>query len=145
MKYVISFLEWTHQRLPVPTKLPLMFLNLVQVNWLLFILTYLICVLELNLSLYQYTICIIPVPKTSTVSCMNDLRPVALTSVAMMICERFVLNLQFAYSKHRTEDAILFSMDKLYSHLEYSKFSRVSARIYFLTSHLLLTLFSRIF
>ncbi|KAJ8023776.1 RNA-directed DNA polymerase from mobile element jockey [Holothuria leucospilota] len=35
--------------------------------------------------------CIIPVPKSSTVSCMDDLRPVALTSVVMKICERFVL------------------------------------------------------
>ncbi|KAJ8043709.1 hypothetical protein HOLleu_10919 [Holothuria leucospilota] len=31
--------------------------------------------------------CIIPVPQSSTVSCMNDLPPVALTSVVMKICE----------------------------------------------------------
>ena len=86
--------------------------------------------------------CIIPVPKSPTISCLNDLRPVALTSVAMKVCERFVLDflkglvsnyldpLQFAYCKGRsTEDALLFSLDKLYSHLERSKFGKVSARV----------------
>ena len=36
--------------------------------------------------------CIIPVPKKSVVSCMNDVRPVALTSIPMKCCERIVLN-----------------------------------------------------
>ena len=85
--------------------------------------------------------CIIPVPKKPTISCMNDLRPVALTSAVMKICERFVLDhlrsltsgildpLQFAYAKGRsTEDAVLFMLDKLYSHLENTRAS-VSARI----------------
>ena len=31
--------------------------------------------------------CIIPVPKKPVISCMNDLRPVALTSIPMKICE----------------------------------------------------------
>ncbi|KAJ8047182.1 hypothetical protein HOLleu_06113 [Holothuria leucospilota] len=35
---------------------------------------------------------IIPIPKKPIISCLNDLRPVALTSVAMKICERFVLD-----------------------------------------------------
>ncbi|PIK45270.1 putative RNA-directed DNA polymerase from mobile element jockey-like [Apostichopus japonicus] len=75
---------------------------------------------------------------------MNDLRPVALTSVAMKSCERFILqyikrltvNLmddhQFAYRKGRnTDDALLFTLDTLYSHLEDSKSGKVSARIMF--------------
>ena len=36
--------------------------------------------------------CIIPVPKISPISCMNDLRPVALTAVPMKILERVFLN-----------------------------------------------------
>lgn len=88
--------------------------------------------------------CIIPVPKKSTITSMNDLRPVALTSVAMKSCERFILqyikrltvNLmddhQFAYRKGRnTDDALLFTLDTLYSHLEDSKSGKVSARIMF--------------
>ena len=64
--------------------------------------------------------CIIPVPKNPVISCMNDLRPIALTSVPMTVCERLVPNdlklkvaphldpMQFAYQKDRnTEDAIL--------------------------------------
>ncbi|KAJ8022663.1 hypothetical protein HOLleu_37627 [Holothuria leucospilota] len=75
---------------------------------------------------------------------MNDLRPVALTSIAMKTCERFILqylkeatvdfmdDLQFAYRKDRnTEDAILYTLDNLYSHLEDSRFGTVSARIMF--------------
>ena len=75
--------------------------------------------------------CIIPVPKKSPVSCNNDLRPIALTSVVMKTAERFVLNrlklimtsnmdpLQFAYrAKRSTEDAILYSLEIIYSHLE---------------------------
>ena len=55
--------------------------------------------------------CIIPVPKKPVISCMNDLRPVALTAVPMKLLERLFLNnfkklvssfldpLQFAYQK----------------------------------------------
>ena len=87
--------------------------------------------------------CIIPVPKKPTITCFNDLRPVALTSVAMKICERFALKflkpmvnnyldpLQFAYrSKRSTEDAILYTLENLYSHLEYTKLG-YSSRIMF--------------
>ena len=62
---------------------------------------------------------------------MNDLRPVALTSAVMKVCERVVLcklekllkdyidPLQFAYRKNRsTNDAILYSLEDIYSHLE---------------------------
>ena len=63
---------------------------------------------------------IIPVPKKPKVNEMNDLRPVALTSVPMTFLERLVLKeilkvfekfqdpLQFAYrSKRSVEDAIV--------------------------------------
>lgn len=78
--------------------------------------------------------CIVPVPKSPTVNVMNDLRPVALTSEPMKSCERFVLNflkskvseyldpLQFAYRAGRScEDAILYTIEKIYSHLEHSR------------------------
>ena len=78
--------------------------------------------------------CINPVPKKPTISCMNDVRPVALTFVPMKSCERFVLRssqscvgkfmdpLQFAYrTKRSTEDAILLVLDRLYRHLDKSR------------------------
>ncbi|PIK55788.1 putative RNA-directed DNA polymerase from mobile element jockey-like [Apostichopus japonicus] len=87
--------------------------------------------------------CIIPVPKKANITCMIDLRPVALTSVAMKSCERIVLRymkplvsehldpLQFAYrAKRNTEDAILYCLEKVYSHLEKSNAGH-SARITF--------------
>ena len=35
--------------------------------------------------------CIVPVPKNNKVGSMNDLRPVALTSVSFKTCEQIVL------------------------------------------------------
>ena len=77
---------------------------------------------------------IIPVPKTNSISQMNDLRPVALTSVAMKCLEKIVLknflpfcqphldNFQFAYKARRgVEDAILFFSNNVYSHLDRPK------------------------
>lgn len=74
---------------------------------------------------------------------MNDLRPVALTSVAMKTCERLVLKLlksnvdkyldplQFAYRpKRSTDDAILYSLENVYSHLEHTNLGH-STRIMF--------------
>ena len=88
--------------------------------------------------------CIIPVPKKSPITCNNDLRPVALTSVVMKSAERLVLNqlksltlpfldpLQFAYqAKRNTEDAILFTLEKLYSHLEMTKCGNSARIVYF--------------
>ena len=62
---------------------------------------------------------------------MNDLRPVALTSAVMKVCEHVVLctlektvkdyidPLQFAYRKNRsTDDAVLYILENIYSHLE---------------------------
>ena len=79
--------------------------------------------------------CIIPVPEKPVISCMNDLRPIALTSVPMKVCERLVLDdlklkvaphldpMQFAYQKDRnTEDVILTLLELLYSHLERTRF-----------------------
>ncbi|XP_033113622.1 uncharacterized protein LOC117114163 [Anneissia japonica] len=75
--------------------------------------------------------CIIPVPKKPKITCMNDLRPVALTSVVMKTLERLILRimepyvekvldpLKFAYRSSRsTSDAILHKLHSLYSHLD---------------------------
>jgi len=77
------------------------------------------------------TACVVPIPKRPVISSMNDLRPVALRSSVMKICERVVLckleklvkdyidPLQFAYRKNRnTDDAVLYSLENIYSHLE---------------------------
>ena len=77
------------------------------------------------------TACIVPVPKRLVIWSMNDLRPVALTSAVMKVCERVVLcklekllkgyidPLQFVYRKNRsTDDAILYSLENMYFHLE---------------------------
>ena len=75
--------------------------------------------------------CIVPVPKGRIVKTLNDLRPVALTSAVMKICEKIVLHrlslytrrfldpLQFAYqSRRNTEDAILYMLNNIYKHLD---------------------------
>ena len=62
---------------------------------------------------------------------MNDLPPVAFSSAVMKVCERVVLckleklvkdyidPLQFAYRKYSsTDDAVLYSLENIYSHLE---------------------------
>ena len=58
--------------------------------------------------------CIVPLPKINKVGRMNDLRPVAFTSVAIKTCERIVLPqimsfihdlldpFQFAYQNNRS-------------------------------------------
>jgi hypothetical protein len=79
------------------------------------------------------TSCIVPVPKKVNVSCLNDLRPVALTSHVMKVFERIVLStlrvqvstfqdpLQFAYrARVGVDDALLFLVNTIYSHLEKS-------------------------
>ena len=68
---------------------------------------------------------------------MNDLRPVAFTSAVMKVCEYVVLckleklvkdyidPLQFDYRKNRsTGDAVLYSLENIYSHLEKSTSTR---------------------
>ena len=75
-----------------------------------------------------------PVPKKLPVKVMNDLHPVALTSSVMKVFERvmllqydfrrcmvtdFVHPLQFDYRQGRSaDDAILYVLDHVYSHLD---------------------------
>ena len=74
---------------------------------------------------------IIPVPKKSSVSCLNDYRPVALTSVIMKGFERLILAYiksvipnttdpyQFAYRENRSvDDAVCLALDSVYKHLD---------------------------
>ena len=76
---------------------------------------------------------LIPVPKKPTCTVLNDLRPVALTSIPMKTLERLVLSklrplitrhedpLQFAYRENRSvDDAILFFLDSVYRHLDHN-------------------------
>ena len=77
------------------------------------------------------TACIVSVPKRPVISSMTDLRPVALTSAVMKVCERVVLckldslvkdytdPLQFSYRRNRsTDDGVLYVLENIYSHLE---------------------------
>ena len=77
---------------------------------------------------------IVPIPKRPVILSMNDLRPVALTSAVMKVCECVVLckleklvkdyidPLQFAYTSYRknrsTDDAVLYSLENIYSRLQ---------------------------
>ena len=74
---------------------------------------------------------IIPVPKKNSISCLNDYRPVALTSIAMKCFEKLVRAhitsvlppdldpYQFAYRANRsTEDAIATTLHSTLQHLE---------------------------
>ncbi len=74
---------------------------------------------------------IIPVPKKSPVSCLNDYRPIALTPIMMKCFERLVMQkiknslpntldpLQFAYRPNRsTDDAISSHLHLALTHLE---------------------------
>ena len=74
---------------------------------------------------------IVPVPKNTEVTCLNDYQPVALTSVAMKCFERLVMAhintiipetldpLQFAYCPTRsTDDAISIALHTAFSHLD---------------------------
>ena len=74
---------------------------------------------------------VIPIPKTNNPKQLNDLRPVALTSLVMKALEKLVKSmilpitesqldpLQFAYRAGRgVEDAKLFILNKVYTHLE---------------------------
>ena len=77
------------------------------------------------------TTTIVPVPKKSPVSCLNDYRPIALTSTIMKCFERLILRhiksllpptldpLQFAYRANRsTDDAISSTLHLALIHLE---------------------------
>ncbi len=77
---------------------------------------------------------IIPVPKNNKPSCLNDYRPVALTSIVMKVFERFVKKhicfsipvmldpLQFAYHSNRsTDDAISHVLHSSLTHIDSKK------------------------
>ena len=105
-------------------------------NELSFIFTYIF-----NMSLKLHTIPriwklseIIPVPKKPSFKIMNDLRPVALTSITMKCFERLVLSVlksnvqhsldpfQFAYrEKRNVEDAIIIFVNNVLKHIESSQ------------------------
>ncbi len=74
---------------------------------------------------------IIPVPKSSPLSCLNDYRPIALTPIMMKCFERLVMHhikfslpntldpFQFAYRPNRsTDDAISNTLHLALTHLE---------------------------
>jgi hypothetical protein len=74
---------------------------------------------------------IVPVPKNTKVTCLNDYRPIALTAVAMKCFERLVMAhinniiletldpLQFAYRPNRsTDDAISIACHTALSHMD---------------------------
>lgn len=71
---------------------------------------------------------IIPVPKKSNTSCLNDYRPVALTSIAMKVFERLICkqlasvvmdSYQFAYCANRSvDDAVSLCLHSILQHLE---------------------------
>ncbi len=76
---------------------------------------------------------IIPVPKNNKPSCLNDYRPVALTSIVMKVFERLVKShisssipvtldpLQFAYRSNRsTDDAISHILHSSLTHIDSS-------------------------
>ncbi|KAK7930368.1 hypothetical protein WMY93_006763 [Mugilogobius chulae] len=77
------------------------------------------------------TAIIIPVPKQLNITCLNDYRPVTLTSVVTKCLERLILKhikarlpadldpYQFAYRAHRsTEDAIITALHTVLQHLD---------------------------
>ncbi|XP_072543920.1 uncharacterized protein [Salminus brasiliensis] len=96
-----------------------------------------------NLSLKQEkvpvlwkTLCLVPVPKKSTTSSLNDYRPVALTSHVMKVLERIMLThlspqvspfldpLQFAYQQQvGVDDAIIYLLQKVHAHLDHNNSS----------------------
>ncbi len=75
---------------------------------------------------------IVPIPKQSNVKCLNDYRPVALTSIPAKCLERLIIKhikearpstldpYQFLYRENRsTEDAIAIVLHTLLEHLEF--------------------------
>ncbi|XP_033109699.1 uncharacterized protein LOC117110956, partial [Anneissia japonica] len=107
-------------------------------------------------SIWKHSL-IIPIPKSSTVSNLNDYRPIALTSLIMKCLERFVVNqikpvkepkldpMQFAYRAHRgVEDATATLVHYTKKHLETSNsyarllFIDFSSAFNTLQSHVLL-------
>ncbi|KAI5618694.1 gastrula zinc finger protein XlCGF28.1-like [Silurus asotus] len=78
------------------------------------------------------TLTIVPMLKKSTVSCLNDYRPIALTHIVMKCFERLIMKhietqlpsaldpMQLAYRPNRsTDDAISTTLDLALTHLDY--------------------------
>ena len=62
---------------------------------------------------------IVPVPKNTKATCLNDYRPVALTCVANTIIPETLDPLQFTYRSNRsTDDAISIVLHNALSHLD---------------------------
>ena len=105
-------------------------------NELSFIFTY---IFNLSLKVHRVPIGwktaeIIPVPKKPKVSTLNDLRPVALTPIAMKCFEKIIFKhissclsplqdpCQFAYrAKRSVDDAILIFFNNIYKHIDIPK------------------------
>ncbi len=95
-------------------------------------------IFNLSIQLSTVPVClkssiIVPVPRQTTISCLNDYRPVALTPVIMKCFERILLkyikdaipagldSLQFAYRENRsTEDAVSLVLHTALTHLQHS-------------------------
>ena len=86
---------------------------------------------ESDIPTYFKQTTIVPVPKNTKVTCLNDYQPVALTSVAMTCFEGLIMAhintmipetldpLQFAYGPDRsTDDAISIALHPALSHLD---------------------------
>ena len=101
------------------------------------------CIFNWSLQLATVPACfksavIIPVPKKHKITCLNDYRPVALTSVIMKIFERLVCKhlssitldpQQFAYRANRSvDDAVSLCLHSILQHLESQ---RTYARVLF--------------
>ncbi|XP_062903643.1 uncharacterized protein LOC134346246 [Mobula hypostoma] len=93
---------------------------------------------------------IVPMPKKSSASCLNDYRPVALTSIVMKCFERLIMRhiktplppslepLQFAYHPNRsTDDAISITLHLTLTHLDKKRHVRSDAvhRLQFSIQH----------
>ncbi len=93
-------------------------------------------IFNLSLSLSVVPLCfkkstIVPIPKKNKITCLNDWRPVALTTIFSKCFEKLIRDyicsvlpasldpLQFAYRSNRsTDDAIAFTLHTALSHLE---------------------------
>ena len=77
------------------------------------------------------TTTILPLPKKNTITCLNNYRPIAITSTVMKCSERIIMThikktmpdmldpLQFAYHRNRyTDDAVNTTIHTALTHLE---------------------------
>ncbi len=69
---------------------------------------------------------IIPVPKNNKPSCLNDYRPVALTSIVIKVFERLVKN-HICFSIPVTLDPLQFAYDDAISHVLHSSLTHIDS------------------